>query len=427
MKKATVLLVIVCLLACIGAGCTAKGGSGGSGGLRGNITYWSHNNQSFVRATQEIIDKFVAANPGVKINYQNFPYDVTMNKMKTSYAAKDEADIIQGFGAWMYTYMANGLLAEVPANGFNAGDFLPSAIDGYAYKGKYYGLPREVNVENGVVYYPEFVREIPKTFSELVALGKSLTVFDGRNIARAGLDSFAGDGNMFYPFDWIVQQGGTYFKADGLHVNLTSPEAVRAFGIWVDINKPENGLTDIRRLTADEGIENLFFQRRSFMAIKGPWVAAMGVDYDVDDFAYDAMPPAFGDVPTFVCEPGWGEVISARSKVSEAAWAFALFSVNKENSMLFNKATGTIPARKDVVNDQSFINDPENAKIKKAFPMMANSIAIGPIVDSDLVKMVLDAQLRRAISGEVRLQDALKTAEDEINSSFDLIFAQING
>src|SRR5215207_9760882 len=80
-----------------------------------NVTWWSHDNQSFVAANVEMINRFQAANPDINIVYQYFPYTVFISKLQAGYNSGTVADMQQMFGTWVTQYAGFGLLDPVPA------------------------------------------------------------------------------------------------------------------------------------------------------------------------------------------------------------------------------------------------------------------------------------------------------------------------
>jgi ABC-type glycerol-3-phosphate transport system substrate-binding protein len=397
---------------------------------KGTITYWSHNNEAFVDANKKLIDDFKKVNPKIKINYQNFPYDVTMQKMKASYAAKNEADIIQVFGAWMPAYLKQGVIAEVPASLSSdyGTKFYEGAVAGYMKDGKYYGIPRETNVEYGLFYVPDKMKAAglngaPKTFDELVNAAKASAKFTNNSLQYGGLEFYNYDNCTFLLLSWIKQQGGDYWTEDGKHIKLETAQAEKAWQRMIDLVNVDK-VTDVKHITAQVATEQYFFSKKAAMLVKGPWAAAEGDSLKNSDWAFAAVPPFSGDKSTFVVEPGWGEVVSARSKNPDAVWEFLGFASSLENSKYWNLTTGTIPSEKAIAEDQAFITTGNNGRIKEAFGMLQNSVPMGPVQDSDFLKQtILDTFLRSA-EGKVDTKGALKFVQDEVNKHIDQLLAQ---
>src|SRR5262245_35349980 len=150
-----------------------------------NVTWWTHDNQAFVAANKEMIKRFEAANPGIHIVYQFFPYDIFINKLQTAYASSTEPDVQQMFGTWVTDYAKKGLLAEVPIEKAQLEkDFWPAALGAYVWEGKAYGVPHEYNLENGGMLintklFKDAGLSEPKSWDDIVTSGKKLAQWDG--------------------------------------------------------------------------------------------------------------------------------------------------------------------------------------------------------------------------------------------------------
>ncbi len=51
------------------------------------ITYWQYDFKTKVEAVNELIRRFEAQNPGIKVLHQTFPYDAYQQKVATSIPA----------------------------------------------------------------------------------------------------------------------------------------------------------------------------------------------------------------------------------------------------------------------------------------------------------------------------------------------------
>lgn len=401
-----------------------------SADIKGNISYWSHNNPAFVDANKKLIADFQKQFPNVKVNYQNFPYDVTAQKLKASFAAKNEPDVFQPFGAWMPPYLQQGVIAEVPADmsaDFGS-KFYEGAIVGYMKDGKYYGVPRETNVEYGLFYVPEKLKAAgidgaPKTFDDLLKAAKANVKFVNNAQQYGGFEFFNYDNTTFLLLSWIKQLGGDYWAQDKKHINFETKEAEQAWQRLVDLINVDK-VTDLKHITAQVPTEQYFFSGKAAMIVKGPWAAAIGDELKNKNWAFGIMPPLVGDKSTFVVEPGWAEVVSARSKNLDADWAFVNFITGAENSKYWNTATGTIPSQKAVAEDQAFANDGNNARIKDAFASLKDSTPIGPVMDTDFLKQTIYDTFQSCVQGKQDTKVSLKKVQDLVNKHIDQLLAQ---
>lgn len=419
------------LAGCSGGGDKDDSKSKSDDGLSGTFTYWTHNGPAFLKETKRIVAAFEKEHPNVKINLQTFPYDVLMDKVNTAFSAGTEADLIQGYGSWFQQLIRNGKLAAVPDDMLKADkdNYFEPALAGYEYEGKYYGMPREVNVEYGLFYNKADLEkagatEIPDNFDDFRKLAEKMTEKDKNgNITKAGFDYYNWDNSFTLLLAWILQQGGSYFQEDGIHVNFTSPEAKKAFQLMVDMAKGPNAVTDIKRITEQDNIEQLFFKGRSASMTKGSWAGALGKEMNVPatNYGFTWVPPIEGKESVCVSEAGWAEVVSEKSKNKELIWEFLKFATNEENASSFNKATGTLPARKDVAQNKEFQEAEGNKEIKDAYTMLEWAKPMGVFTDGDFIRDNVKKYLERAIHDKLTVDEALEKLEKEVNDHFDKV------
>ena len=390
-----------------------------------NVSWWTHNNPAFVQANTDLITKFEEANPDIHIVYQHFPYDVFVQKLQTGYASETIADIQQMFGTWVTEYARFGLLDPVPEAMAStmAERFFPAAYGAYELDGAFYGQPKEYNLENGgLLVNPALIEaagsaETPTEWQAMVDLAAAASIWDGDTMTQAGLAIINTDATTFTYLSMILQLGANYFAEDGVHVNLSSDAAKQA---WNDLTAllTEYRVDDSQSFAVQS--QDLFFQGLAAMCPKGPWAIAVGQqEYPDLEFRYDPIPPYSGTELKFAAESGWGEVVNAGAsdEVKAAAWQFIEFSHQDENMREWNKTTFTVPSLQALNND---------AALLEAAPGLATSFAalptgqwIGQIGDRDrFFASIYNAYISVDI-GEASQEDALATAEQEINAMID--------
>jgi multiple sugar transport system substrate-binding protein len=390
-----------------------------------NVTWWTHTNTAFVAANTALIDAFEAANPDIHIVYQHFPYDVYVQKLQTGYSSGTIADIQQMFGTWVTEYARFGLLDPVPDEmaATMADRFWPAATGAYELDGAFYGQPKEYNLENGgMLVNPALIEaagasETPTDWPGLIDLALKATKHDGDLLSQAGLGFINLDTVTFTFLSMILQQGATYFADDGMHVDLQTDAAKKAWGELASMVTDRQ--VDSSQSFTGEPYE-VFFQGKAAMAIRGPWVIPEAASLAPDlEFRYDPVPPYAGTEMKFAAESGWGEVVNAKADddVKTAAWKFIDFMHQDDNLRQWNMATFTVPSLKALQGD---------AQLLEAAPMLETSFAalpggqwIGQIGDRDrFFQSLLDA-LTRVELGEMSAEDALANAEQEINAMID--------
>jgi multiple sugar transport system substrate-binding protein len=449
MKRIAVVLVLfgALLAACGGAptapqsaATSAPAGDAGptaapaiAAGEKITLRIWSHQNQSFNTVNQQIVDKFMAQNPNIEVKYETFPYDQFIETIQTSMASGTEADVIEMFGTWVCSYARGGRLLEVPPDVMTYAQaeslYFKAPLDGYNCDGKLYGLPNEFNLENsGVLVNPALfekhgVAYPPKwsSFADLIADAKKLTESDGTTMTRAGFHYTGGDGIPFAFLAGILQQGGSYFAADGTHFNFDTPEARKIAQLLVDMAQKDKLVDSVLFNSTTNPVVDAFFQGNVAIGFVGSWAAGEGrAKFPEMKFDYVAIPPYFGDKQIFAADSGWGKVVPAHTKHAAEAWKLARFmAAEQENALAFNSNTGTIPAMKALVEnpDKLLAAAPW---IKPTFELLPHGAFMGDVGDRDqLFYEIIYKHIIDATQGLVSVDEAVKLIQTEANAMRD--------
>ncbi len=321
------------------------------------LRVWTHQNESFNNAYHELAKAYMAEHPNVEIKFETFDYDTYIQTLQTALPAGTEADVLQMFGSWVCSYAKGGNLAEVPADMLTVDKakemFFAPPIGGYICDGKLYGVPQEFNIEYGAAMVnTKLADEVGatnykqgwKTWDDLIADAKKLTVIEDGAMTRAGFMFTHADGisSMFYSL--ILQYGGQYLQDHTFKVN--TPEGKKALALmkrFVD----EKVVDPVLFNDEENWVGDAYFEGMVGIAVVGPWVIPeYGPDYpDVVKVTKYVKLPYEGDAPVFAAASGWGLTVSAHSKVKDAAWDFVKFvTMNADNALQWNLATGTLPA-----------------------------------------------------------------------------------
>lgn len=387
---------------------------------------------AFNNANQEIVNRFMAANPNIEVKYETFPYDQFIQTLGTSMTAGTEADVMELFGTWACGYARGQRLMEVPPEVMSYGQaselFFKAPLDGYYCDGKLYGLPNEFNLEYGGVlvnlalFEKHSVAYPPKwaTFVDLIADAKTLTEVDGGTMTRAGFHAAHGDAMGFNFLTGIIQQGGSYFAEDGKHFNFDTPEGRAALQIMVDWSQRDKVIDPIA-FPSTLSLTDAFFQGNVAMGYIGSWAAGTGrVDYPDVKFDYVTTPPLFGDQQTFVADSGWGKVVSKNTKYPNEAWKLARFmAVDRASALTFNGTTGTIPALKELVeNPQDVLA--QAPWIEPTFKLLPGGRYLGELTDRDqLFYEIIQKHVTDAMNGIISVDEAANNIQAEANAMVD--------
>ncbi|MCL1808892.1 MAG: extracellular solute-binding protein [Clostridiales bacterium] len=387
------------------------------------LTFWSHQETGWNEAQDVIINEFMAANPGIKIKQESFPYDDFESKTQTSLISKSGgADIYSLWGGWAVDFASTGAFSPVPDDfvaELRADSYAP-VLGAFEYEGKCYGVPLEFNIEYGgmLVSVPKFAElglSYPTTWDEMIRIARENSEARGVNFELRGFDFPAWDALTYIWLSMILSSGGQYM--DGGKFSFATPTGIETMQKLVDYVK-------IDRMTNTDGITNAeelepyhkFFLGETLMVPRGPWVVPEGEDefgqvYG-EDFEYVAM-PFYGNQKLFAAETGWGLAVNAASANQEAAWKFVEFWLEKERLLDYNIACGMIPPVKSISHEPELLD---------AMPYLAPLVDIldgGVFIgyfNTDTLKEAVSDMYVDIINSGISVADAVKGLDDMLNA-----------
>jgi multiple sugar transport system substrate-binding protein len=395
------------------------------------LRLWAHQEANFNTGTQALIDAYTAEHPNVTITMETFEYDLFIQTLQTSLPAGDNADIMALFGSWTCSYADR--LAPMPEGLVDTSLFFDAAIGGYICDDQVYGLPQEFNMEYGTVlvnparfeaagltYPPEWA-----SYDDLVADATALAVTaDDGTMTVAGYHFTNADAIVFGFLAGILQNGGSYWNEDMSAFTFDTEAARTTLNQMIAL--VEAGAIDpvLFNDAANWG-GNAFFTDQAAITLIGPWAVAFGLnDFpDFGDFGYVALPPFAGSDPLFAADSGWGLTVASNSPNVEVAWDFVAFAAaNADNALAWNITSGTIPALREVVEDEAY-----SAPLLEALPWLEANLPllqygsyIGRMPDRDLVFYdIVYPYILDTLQGLMSVDEALTFIEEDANATFN--------
>jgi multiple sugar transport system substrate-binding protein len=396
------------------------------------LRLWAHQEIPFNEALQDLIDAYVELHPNVSIEMEVFEYELYIQTIQTAMPAGDEADILEMFGTWTCSY--GDFLASMPEAAladFDPSIFFDAPLDGYECDGAYYGLPFEFNIEYGAVlvnqamfeaaglaYPPEWAN-----WDEFLADAKALALVEDGMMSVAGYDFITADGITFAFLAGILQRGGDYWNEDGTAFTFNTEEAkatIEQMLAFVD----EGVVDPVLFNDSSNWVGDAFFTDQVAIGLIGPWAVAYGLEDfpDFGNFDYVTLPPV-GEEPLFAADSGWGLTVSGHSQAQEVAWDFVQFAAaNADNALSWNLRSGTIPALRELVEDETY-----QAQLLEALPWVAADLPllqygsyIGDMPDRDLVFYeIVYPTILDTLQGLLPVEDALMYIDEDANATFE--------
>jgi multiple sugar transport system substrate-binding protein len=303
---------------------------------------------------RELLDKFEAQNPHIKVNLQQLTWEYGFDKFIISLAAGNAPDICELGTTWMSRIASSGCLLDITTDIADIRDkyFLWETA---VYDNKVYGVPwlsgtrvlfynKDLFSENGL--NPQAP---PRTWAELLAAAKKIHS-GGRGIW--GFSISAGEPEspwqQFLPFVWAA--GGRVLSADLKNCAIDSPQTLEALEFYRELSR----YSIIERQSQ---INELFAEGKVGMQVSGSWNLRLIPNLNPQLNFGVAFLPERGERPSEYNAFGGGEllVITKKSRHPREAMQLIKFLTEKENVMALVKVQqNVVPAQKDALDDPYF-------------------------------------------------------------------------
>ncbi len=376
----------------------------------------------------ETLAEFTKANPDITVDYRVTPWDTFHEQYGTGYAGDGPPDVAYFPNTYYIRYAAAGQqvpLADLKFADLNKWKALhdPAIWSQGAYGGKQYGLPF---LQIGISFIwnkahfktagldPE---KPPKTWDELVAFGKKLTIdkngkhsdeagFDPKNVTQWGysiMDNTTGEMGNFVPVP-IRNYGAEWLSADGKEWIMNDDKAVKGLQIQVDmINKdhiaPPFGTFvghDVDKAFTDGKIS----MQLSYCNFVLPFRDTMKFDMGI------SMPPAGPANAESLGGIGYW-CMATKTKSREASWKLMEYLSSAPVEEKYTGLVKLFPCRTD-------INPFKDDKYMTAFAATQKGYMAAPILPFDYWSIIL-SESEAALTGQKSSKDALDAAAKRVN------------
>ena len=319
----------------------------------------------------DLVPRFEAAHPGVKVNTQYISWTHLDEKLTISFAGGVAPDVFQVgaeyVGGLAYRGMAQPLDQYV-ANWGQASDYYPASWSTCLYQGKVYGLPY-LSAPRVLIYRKDLLSKAgfdhpPDTWEELAQAAQRMTVKRGSVFEMAGMNVPV-SWQIFVEFLW--ENGGEILSEDGTHSLLDSPEAVEALQFYVDLYRKYE-VCPTAGMPVAGGQIPVFASQRAAMEIMNQF----GI-YNVKKYAPELLPNV-GIAPTPLRKQRVISVytdwlaMSPQSKHKDLAWELMAFLMEPDNLADYNSTLFFIPPRRSAVEAAGFMK--QNPQLQQFVSLM---------------------------------------------------------
>jgi multiple sugar transport system substrate-binding protein len=362
--------------------------------------------------SQTIIPAFEKANPGIKINYVDIPYDSLLQKLTTSAAGGELPDLVRSDIGWVAKFAALGVFAQLdgtmPDFDKLAADTYPGSLATNKWDGHYYGLPLDTNtrvlISNPEVLAKAGIDKPPATFDDLKADAPKLAANKVAVFADGGLQGW-----NIYP--WIWSAGGEVTNPDLTKATgfLNSPKSVAGVQMLVDLYKagdiPNLIIGNKGAVQTSDGLPKGNYAN----ILDGPWMQGIWSGQ------YPDFKPVYSPVPA---GPGGsisvvgGEDINmtTSSKNQDAAMKFIAFTQTADYQLAMAK-TGQMSVVKSLDSQEA----QQNPELAPFITQLATARPRPPVPQAPAIDTALQNALTKAFEGSATVQQALDEAAKTID------------
>ena len=231
MKKLLAIVLAICMLGTVLAGCGEKGSdltddvtpsspaqtsSNGDQanvtGAKGDVTIWYYwETEGHQKALDHIIEEFNNKQSDIKVGAKYVPFADFKKQLSIGAAANELPDLVILDNPDHASYAAMGIFADITGK-FDVSTYYPGPVNSCTLNGKLYGVPFGSN--DLVLFYNEDMlkaagQTVPTSWDELLTVAKACTTDTVSGFAHCSLQNEEGTFN-FLP--WVWSTGATSYE-----------------------------------------------------------------------------------------------------------------------------------------------------------------------------------------------------------------------
>ena len=417
------LLVVACGDDSDSGGSTPTGGGGDSGpaiegakvvdpasmdSAKGDITFCTGKDTTGSKTAG--VKAFNAANPDMNVKMTEFPEsaDEQRNQFVQRQEAKSsECDVFYSDVIWTAEFAVQKWLYDMtPYVESRKDEFIPSTFDTATYQDKVWGVPHKTNA--GFLYYrTDEVDNPPATWQDVY---KQAAATNG--IAYQGA---AYEGLTVDFLELAFAAGGKVLSDDGSKAEIDSPENLKALQFMVDGIKDGAAPKSVTTYM-EEPARRAFESGRVTFLRNWPYVYATANRAKATKGKFKVMPfPEFEGGGKAGILGGANLVISTYSKNPGGALKFIDYMTSEERQAEDVAKFSDASPLKAVYEDPAVLKaQPFSPELKSAVEQ-ATSRPVSPVYPQ--ISEAIYKNVNAALSGDTSPEDALKSAQDQIDQA----------
>jgi trehalose/maltose transport system substrate-binding protein len=365
-----------------------------------------------------------AQKTGNKIEYISRPNDAsaTLQLFQQYWAAKSgDVDVFMIDVIWQGIANAHAVDLKKYFKDDEIKAFFPRIIENNTVKGKLVSIPWFTDA--GLLYYrTDLLQKYgysgpPKTWEELADMAKKIQ--DGeRKEGKADFQGFVFEGKASESvtcnaIEWVYSYGGGTIVEPDKKVTINNPKAIKALETaksWVGTISPV-GVTTY----GEEDARNVWQAGNAAFMRNWPYAYALGQDPKSvisGKFDITVLPKGGDDGKNAACLGGWQLMVSAYSKVPDAAADLVKYLVSQDEQKKHSIALSQLPTLPALYTDPDVLA--KNPFFKNALPVLENAVARPSTVtgvDYNQVSTSFFQNVNQVLTGTESAQQAVSAVE----------------
>ena len=418
MKKKIALLLslvmIVGLFAACGSGAKFGKNGGGAKGKNAKITFWTLSlSPTFDDYLHGVIKDFESQHAGVKVNWQDVPFDQAEQRTLTAASGGNLADVINLNTDFMKKLAAKGALVDMDKA---AADVKDDYFEGAWQAGKVgdtvYALPWYLT-SGGLIYNPEILKKAgfdapPKTEEEAWKMSEVIHEKTG---------AYGSTPNSVHLY--LPSNGVPLVSKDGKKAAFNTPKALELFQFLK--KEYDKGLIPDEVVLDQVNMPEWYAQEKLAWWGTGPQLFRQVKDLSPEVYnKSDAAAAIVGSVGRRSMAV-MNIAVSSKSRHQKEAVEFAKFITNADNQLKFSKTTPVLPSVKKAAEDEFFTKGAdshdvaEKGRYYSAKQLGSSYDMLAPVENVTQINKVINEEYRKVLLEDKNPQKALDDAEAAVN------------
>lgn len=329
--------------------------------VSGELTWWDTADPTNEGpAFDELVKKFEAEYPDVKVDHQFVPFGEAQNKFKTAAESGSGApDILRAEVAWVPEFASLGYLFALDGSAAlqDADDYFETPMSSNMFDGKTYGVP-QVTDSLALMYNKELfekagIESAPTTWDEVKTAAEALK-------SKAGVDGIFINPGGYFLLPFMYGEGGDLVDTDAQEIVVDSEANVEGISTAADL--VQSGAA-VKPPAADgySAMMTAFTEGKVGMIINGPWevnnirnAEAFG---GIENLGVAAVPSGSETAGAPVGGHNYVVYSGMDESKAEAAVAFINFMNSAESQAFIAEELGLLPTRQSAYDIESVQNN----------------------------------------------------------------------